>query len=66
MSNDRSRNFLHFHRPTEPLACFCMLRRCPRPTALATWDQLPLRGSTNCATQDKAGGRRCLGPDRLR
>ena len=35
-----------------------MLHRCPRPTALATWGQLPLRGSTNCATQDKAGGRR--------
>ena len=54
-----ARNCLHFHRPIVPLACFCMLRRCPHPTALATWDQLRLRGSTNFAMQDKAGGRRC-------
>ena len=59
MSNDTVRNFLHFHRPTVLLGCFCMLLRCPRPTALATWDRLRSRGSINFAMQDKAGGRRC-------
>ena len=48
------RVFPRSRRNTAPPACCCTSRRCPRPTALATWGRLRWRGSTASTRRGKA------------
>ena len=59
MSNDSGSNLPPFPSSYRASGLLLHVTSLPSPYGIGDVDQLRSRGSTNCATQDKAGGRHC-------